>query len=91
MKSIWKQVLIDESDRKLYEMAFNRTEMTSNAGNTGQAYGGMFKNRTKLLTNKPIPAQSEVKEKDLFSVLKQRVRGPTVPSIRKIYFELTWQ
>lgn len=81
-----EQVLIDESDRKLYEMAFNRTEMTSNAGNTGQAYGGMFKNRTKVVNKQANSSTVRGKGKDLFSVLKQRVRGPTVPSIRKIYF-----
>lgn len=82
-----EQVLIDESDRKLYEMAFNRTEITSNAGNTGQAaYGGMFKNRTKVVNKQANSSTVRGKGKDLFSVLKQRVRGPTIPSIRKIYF-----
>lgn len=85
-----EQALIDESDRKLYELAFNRAEHANNPNyNCSNSLGGIFKNRTKSLTSKNTNTNNPTvrgKGKDLFSVLKQRARGPTIPSIRKIYF-----
>lgn len=83
-----EHALIDESDRKLYELAFNRAEHTNNPNyNCSDSLGGIFKNRTKSHhQSKQSSSTVRGKGKDLFSVLKQRARGPTIPSIRKIYF-----
>lgn len=80
---------IEDSDRKLYEVAFNRAEMTNISGGNGSTTNGTIK--TSRITKGPSIKQqnnSSVrgKGKDLFSILKQRARGPTIPSIRKIYF-----
>ena len=81
---------IDDSDRKLYEMAFNRAELSSSTHQNLpiSASDGMFKgNRLKSTTKQTQNTSTgRGKGKDLFSVLKQRARGPKVPSIRKIYF-----
>lgn len=86
-----EEALIDDSDRKLYELAFNRAEMTSSTHQNMpiSASDGMFKGNRMKSTTKNSQATStggRGKGKDLFSVLKQRARGPKVPSIRKIYF-----
>ena len=78
-----EEVLINDNDRRLYEMAFNRIDTP--IVNSSNSFGGMFKNRTKSITSKQN-STVRGKGKDLFSVLKQRARGPTIPSIRKIYF-----
>lgn len=85
-----KEILMEDSDRKLYELAFNRAELTSFSHQNMpiSASDGMFKgNRIKSSTKyNHTTSAGRGKGKDLFSVLKQRARGPKVPSIRKIYF-----
>ena len=85
-----EEALMDDSDRKLYEMAFNRAELTSSSHQNMpiSASDGMFKgNRIKSSTKySQTTSTGRGKGKDLFSVLKQRARGPKLPSIRKIYF-----
>jgi GNAT superfamily N-acetyltransferase len=85
---------VDETDRKLYEMAFNRAElslqqqMANFPGNS--ASDALFKGNNKSghmrRSSNSAVGVGRGKGKDLFSVLKQRARGPAVPSIRKIYF-----
>lgn len=84
------ETLIDENDRKLYEMAFNRVEMSQSLQHslTSKSSQAFFKSSAQK-NNRNIMTSStgnRGKGKDLFSVLKQRVRGPSTPSIRKIYF-----
>lgn len=83
-----EEAFIDDSDRKLYEMAFNRAEITSSSHQNMpiSASDGMFKGNRIKSSTKHSSTGGRGKGKDLFSVLKQRARGPKVPSIRKIYF-----
>lgn len=79
------EMAIDDSDRKLYEVAFNRAEIPG-------PHNGAVGNNTSassLIAKGPLRQNNSSvrgKGKDLFNVLKQRARGPTIPTIRKIYF-----
>ena len=84
----------NENDRKLYEMAFNRVEMsqslqhslTSKSSQQTFFKSSAQRNNRNIINLTTSSTGGRGKGKDLFSVLKQRVRGPSTPSIRKIYF-----